>query len=127
MDPLTAYYVNQSGGRLGDLGPLYVGSPFVQRGEGIGSFLGGLFRMIKPVLFSGAKAVGRETLSAGANILSDIVQKKPDEKVKNIVKRRVNESTKRLVDKMKGNGRRKRKRVEKREMRDIFNEVKRRK
>jgi hypothetical protein len=50
MDPLTAYYIRQGGGRcLGDInGPVYVGSHLVQRGSGIGSFLSSLFRIVKP-------------------------------------------------------------------------------
>lgn len=126
MDPLTTYYVNQTGGRLSDhIGPLYSGSPFIQHGHGIGNFLGGLFRIIKPFLVSGAKAVGRESLSTGANILSDIANKKSGEKVGKIVANRVTESTHRLVNKMRGKGRRKRKSGP--VVRDIFNEVKRRK
>lgn len=125
MDHLTAYYVNQSGGRLANFGTFYSGSPYVQEGGGIGSFLGGLFRMIRPVLFSGAKALGRESLSAGANILSDIATRKKGEKVKDIVATRVNESTRKLVNKMQGRGR-KRKRTSEPKMMDIFSDVKKR-
>ena len=84
MDPLTAYYKNQAGaGGLGDLiGPLYKGSFHVQQGHGIGSFLSGLFRIVRPVLVSGAKAVGKEALASGASILSDIASKKPNTKIK---------------------------------------------
>ena len=44
----------------------------MQRGHGIGSFLGGLFRQVRTVLWSGVKAVGRETLLTGGRILSDL-------------------------------------------------------
>jgi hypothetical protein len=106
MDPLTAYYVRQGGGgRLDDIiGPVYVGSHLVQRGSGIGSFLGSLFRIVRPVLASGAGAVGRETLRAGANIISDIANKSSDTKVKDIISNRVKESTQSLVDKLQGRG-----------------------
>ena len=78
MDSLTAYYINQPGeGGFGDLiGPVYRGSFHVQQGHGIGSFLTGLFRMVRSILLSGAKAVGRETLAAGANVLSYLASKK---------------------------------------------------
>jgi hypothetical protein len=60
MDRYTRYYVNQSGG--GEIGPVYRASIRVQRGNGIGSFFKGLFRFVKPLLHSGAKAVGKEAL-----------------------------------------------------------------
>jgi len=67
--------VNQSGG--GDIGPVYRASFRMQRGNGIGSFFRGLFRFVKPLLFSGAKAVGKEALRTGSNILTDILEKQP--------------------------------------------------
>jgi hypothetical protein len=63
MDHYTLYYVSQSGGRGGggDIGPVYRASFKMQRGNGIGSFRG-LFRFLKPLLYSGAKTAGREAL-----------------------------------------------------------------
>jgi hypothetical protein len=125
MDPLTAYYVNQGGGRLDDyIGPMYVGSPYIQQGKGLGSFLAGLFRIVKPVLVSGAKSLGRVALKTGANIVSDIANKQ--EGVKDIVANRVTESVKDLADKLKqrGKGRKrkpaKRKPVKKAKFNDVF-------
>jgi len=46
MDPLVKYYIKQAGGGDDVVGPIYV----MQRGKGIGSFLSGLFRALKPVL-----------------------------------------------------------------------------
>ena len=125
MDPLTAYYINQSGGGgLGDLiGPVYKGSPYIQQGHGIGSFLGGLFRIVKPVLIQGAKAIGKESLTAGANILSDLAAKSKNQKLKDIVSSRVTESTHKLVNKLKGQGKRKKRSqstIAKKAKRDIF-------
>lgn len=51
---------------------VYVGSPY-QRGRGIGSFLGGLFRTILPLIKRGARAVGKEAVRAGTNVVSDII------------------------------------------------------
>lgn len=50
---------------------VYVGSPY-QRGHGIGSFLGGLFRSVLPLLTSGAKAIGKEALRGGLHIIEDV-------------------------------------------------------
>jgi hypothetical protein len=80
MDHYTRYYVGQSGGG-GNIGPLYKASFRVQRGNGVGSFFRGLFRFVKPLLFSGAKAVGREALCTGSNILTDILNKDPAQPV----------------------------------------------
>ena len=64
-------YFSQSGNGL----KVFVGSPH-QRGHGIGSFLGGLFRSVLPLLKSGARAIGREALRTGVNIASDIATHK---------------------------------------------------
>ncbi|XP_065224228.1 uncharacterized protein LOC135848277 [Planococcus citri] len=62
------YYELQAGGN----GMAYFqGSPY-QRGHGIGSFLGGLFRGALPLLKSGARAVGKELLQCGINVLDDL-------------------------------------------------------
>jgi hypothetical protein len=79
MDPCTRYYFKQSSG--GSIGSIYKASFRLQRGHGIESFFKRLFRFVKPLLFSGAKVVGKEALKTGANILSDIVQRKPDQQV----------------------------------------------
>jgi len=54
MDRYTLYYVNQSGGG-GEVGPVYRASFRVQRGNGIGSFFRGIFRFVKPLLYSGQR------------------------------------------------------------------------
>ena len=110
MGSLAEYYIRQ-GGRIDDeIGPVYVSSPYVQRGHGIGSFLAGLFRIVKPVAIRGARALGREALHAGAQILTDIGEKTPDTRVKDIVAKRLAESAQRLL--LKGRGvRKKRKRA----------------
>jgi hypothetical protein len=67
-DPYTLYYLRQAEGRYaGD----YRGNN--QKGDGLGSFLGGLFRRIFPLLSCGAKAVGKEALSTGIGILKDAI------------------------------------------------------
>ena len=54
----TRYYVYQSSG--GKIGPVYRASFRMQRINGIGSFFRGLFCFVKPLLYSGAKAVRKK-------------------------------------------------------------------
>lgn len=71
-DPYLQYYHNQavSGNNV------YQGATY-QKGHGIGSFLGGLFRSVMPLFKRGAKAVGKELLSSGVNVVGDIMDRKP--------------------------------------------------
>lgn len=64
----TSYYVDQAGGGFGQF---YAGSSY-QKGYGIGSWLGGLFRTVLPLFRSGALAVGREAARAGSHVLADV-------------------------------------------------------
>jgi hypothetical protein len=111
MHPLVHYYLHQAGRGNGSnrIGPIYSTPPFLQRGHGIGSFLGGLFRFIKPMLWSACKAVGKEALRAGGNILTDIAENKsPDVSARDTVSH-VTASTQNLVQKLRGGGKCKRK------------------
>lgn len=76
MDLYSDYFEAQIGGGArtgyGGISNVYVGSPN-QRGHGIGSFLGGLFRRIIPLLKQGARTVGKEALRAGVNVASDVL------------------------------------------------------
>lgn len=58
--------------RYNNFGRVYVGAQN-QRGHGIGAFLGGLFRRILPYIGSAARAVGKEALNAGINVVGDVV------------------------------------------------------
>jgi hypothetical protein len=60
----------------------------------------GVFRIVKP-LYSGAKAGGREALSAGSNILTDILNKDPEQSVGTIFKKRFGEAKGNLQQKIK--------------------------
>lgn len=64
------YYDTQVGGG-GRINNVFVGAPY-QRGHGIGRFLGGLFRSVFPLFKRGAKAIGKEALRAGLNVMEDI-------------------------------------------------------
>lgn len=75
MDYYGEYFDSQIGGArtgYGGISHVYIGSPN-QRGHGIGSFLGGLFRRIIPLLKQGARAVGKEALRSGINVASDVM------------------------------------------------------
>lgn len=69
QDPYLNYYKHQLGSGVS---VVYKGVPY-QRGHGIGSFLGGLFRTISPLLKSGAKTVGQEAFKTGINLLTDVI------------------------------------------------------
>lgn len=85
MTHYEAHYCNQVGGGIERV---YVGSQN-QRGHGIGSFLGGLFRRALPFLKSGARAVGKEALRAGVNVMGDMNRDIP---LKQALKNRAMES-----------------------------------
>src|SRR5436190_5458227 len=68
-DPYLAYYRHQQLGH--GVSSVYQGAAY-QRGHGVVSFLGGLFRTISPLLKSGATTVGREALRTGVGFLGDI-------------------------------------------------------
>lgn len=73
--PYQHYYLNQAGSGVGIV---YKGVSH-QRGHGIGSFLGGLFRSVLPLLSSGFRTVGKEALNAGVGLLSDMMNAHPME------------------------------------------------
>lgn len=70
-DPYMAYYNHQQQQTGGAITQVFRGSPY-QRGHGVGSFLGGMFRTIAPLFKSGVKTVGGEALKTGIGFLGDI-------------------------------------------------------
>ena len=120
MNPLTRYYVSQAGGGgsgSDGIGPILSLPHYVQRGHGIGNILGGLFRTLRPLLFSGirtagkqaAKTLGREALRTGGRILTDIADN-PDTSYKDIISRQVHNTFQNLSTKMTGKGRKRKRR-----------------
>ena len=108
-DPYTQYYLRQAEGQYGGE---YRGT--TQKGDGLGSFLGGLFRRIFPLFSSGAKAVGKEALTTGVNLLRDVISGRS---MKDSVRERVQQAGTNLTNKaaqkmesMVGSGYKKRKR-----------------
>jgi len=112
MNPLTRYYIHQAGGggdSGGGVGPIYLVPHFVQRGHGLGSLLGGVFRLIRPLFFSGlrtaGKDLGREALRTGCKILTDIADN-PQTGIKEIISKQVQSTVQNLSSKMTGRVRR---------------------
>lgn len=85
---VTQYYLRQAGGALDDRDFIVFRGKRYQKGSGLFSALGGLFRTVLPFLKSGAKAVGKEALKIGANVLSDVAAsgKAPKESLKSRLK-----------------------------------------
>lgn len=77
-DPYLAYYRRQQLQTGGSIEKVFRGAAY-QRGHGIGSFLGGMFRTIAPILKSGAKTVAKEALKSSAGFLGDLVTRGPKE------------------------------------------------
>jgi hypothetical protein len=120
MSPLVNYYLRQAG-RRGAIGPVLSLPPIHQRGHGIGSFLGGLWRSVRPILWSGAKDfgkqtlrnLGRETIRPGGKILTEIAENQsPDVSTQDIISKNLSESAQNLFTRFQERGRkRKRKRT----------------
>jgi len=61
--------------------------------------------MVRQVLWSGAKTVGRETIRTGGDILTDIARSTDDENPRDIISRRFKETAQNLIGKLRGIGR----------------------
>ena len=85
------YYLRQAGHGY----PVYAGQRF-QRGHGLGSIFGGLFKAAMPLLKKGAKTLGKEALKTGLNIAGDMVEGK---NFKQATKSRVKQTGTTLLDK----------------------------
>jgi hypothetical protein len=111
MNPLTRYYINQAGGGGGDggVGPIYAVPPFVQRGHGLVSFFGGLFRTLRPYVISASKALGRKAIRTGGRILTDIAES-PQKGVKKIISKHVQDMFQTLGSEMTSRGRKRKRR-----------------
>ncbi|KAJ8665846.1 hypothetical protein QAD02_007508 [Eretmocerus hayati] len=78
MSHYDEYFDAQIGGGtnfLDNLGSLCTAES-CQRGSGLGGFLGGVYRRVLPILTRGSKAIGKEVMRAGYNVVSDIAHDK---------------------------------------------------
>ena len=66
-----SYYADQAGSGL----PVFVGAR-MQRGHGIGSVLGGLFRSAVPLIKKGVSTLGKQALRSGLEFAGDLLQGK---------------------------------------------------
>lgn len=94
-NPYLQYYQRQAQSGIGNV---YVGSPY-QSGHGIGSFLGGLFRYVMPIVKQGAKTVGKELLKSGVNMVNDVVM--DQQPLKEAFHNRMDEAKTNLTEKAK--------------------------
>ena len=78
IHPLQVYYLIQlyRGLTTPGIGPVFSTPRYFHRGHGMGNFNVSLFRWVRPILWSAAKAVGRETLRTGGKVLTDIAERK---------------------------------------------------
>ena len=102
------YYIAQSGNGL----PVFVGARG-QRGHGLGSLLGGLFRSAFPMIKRGLATFGKHALKTGLEIANDVVE---GQNIKESARRRVPEGIKRFAKReafisQSGRGRRKRRKI----------------
>lgn len=100
-DVYTEYYLNQAGCGFSNIysGPIY------QKGYGIGSFLGGLFRCAFPILKKTSAAVGNEFLKSGCNVISDISRNEdPKVAIKKRGKETIDNLSKLVGEKIFGSG-----------------------
>jgi len=78
MHPLEVYYLNQAGRgfTFPGIGTVYSAPLYLQRGHRIDNLFGSISRWVRPLLLSGSKAVGHETLRTGGKIPTDIATRK---------------------------------------------------
>ena len=86
------YYSRQAGGQI----PVFVGSRY-QRGHGLGSILGGIFRrFIVPLFKTHGKTLALDALRTGMNVADDVLGS--GQGFKESVKKRVPEGIKRTAE-----------------------------
>lgn len=84
------YYKRQTGGAI----PVFVGARY-QRGHGLGSILGGLFRRVVPFIKQNIGTVGKALAKTGLEIAGDVLS---GQRVKESLQQRVPEGLKRTAE-----------------------------
>ena len=85
------YYLKQAGRGY----PVYAGTHY-QRGHGLGSIIGSLFKSAVPLLKRGAKTLGHEALKTGLNLALDVME---GQNVKQAAKSRLKSTRQNLLQK----------------------------
>ena len=85
------YYIHQAGNGY----PVFAGKRY-QRGHGLVSIFGGLFKAAMSLLKKGAKTLEREAFKTGLNIVGDVVQGRH---IKQAAKSRLNSTGENLLQK----------------------------
>lgn len=99
MDQLTQYYLQQGKGREEPDG-FYHASYSNQAGRGLWSgFFSRLWRTAKPLIYSAAKAVGKQAMTSGGQVLTDLASKSPDQSVSDVARKRLLEAKQELASK----------------------------
>lgn len=89
-DGFEDYYLRQAGSGL----PVFIGNRH-QSGHGIGNLLGGLARMMVPVLRRGGRTLLREGLRTGVDVLGDVSR---GGNLKSSLKKRAKQTGNRIVN-----------------------------
>ena len=112
MNHLVHYYLHQAGrGADHSVGHIYIHLRFLQRCQGIGSFLGGLWRLVRPLLWKAAKAIGSESLVTGRNVLTDMARyTDPNAKIRDVSRNKA-DSAHRVITKLNGRGRKRKRKT----------------
>ena len=105
MHPLEVYNLNQaaSGLTIPGIRHAYSAPLYIRRGHGVDNFFRILFRWVRPLLCSGAKAIGRETLRTGGKILINIA-KRDDVSAWDTVSKHLTVSAKIVISKLRVRG-----------------------
>lgn len=108
---------HQVGGGISDIGYVHRSPQHLQRGRGL---FGGIIRWLTPLLLSSGKAIGKEALKSGAEILGNWgnqpinqLMKAEKEKILKNLAAKAGNKLKRMGDEMSGDGIKRRKRSSK--------------
>ena len=91
-DIYESYYTQQAGSGL----PVFIGGNRYQRGYGLGNILGGLARVVSPLLRQTGKTLLNEGLKTGVDVLGDVIS---GQKFGSSIKKRGKEAGSRLLTK----------------------------
>lgn len=68
----TYFSRSQTGRGISDIGTIYRSNYHLQRGKGLSDVFAGLYKFISPFILRGTKALGKEALRTGSEVLSNI-------------------------------------------------------